>query len=40
MDELFFLRNIMLENYKRMILIKYMIFVVKITYIINIDLLM
>ena len=35
-----FLRNIMLENYKRMILIKYMIFVVKITYIINIDLLM
>lgn len=36
----YFLRNIMLENYKRMILIKYMIFVVKITYIINIDLLM
>lgn len=35
-----FLRNIMLENYKRMILIKYMIFVVIITYIINIDLLM
>ena len=34
------LRNIILENYKRMILIKYMIFVVKITYIINIDLLM
>ena len=32
----YFLRNIMLENYKRMILIKYMIFVVKITYIINI----
>ena len=34
------LRNMMLENYKRMILIKYMIFVVIITYIINIDLLM
>lgn len=33
-------RNIMLENYKRMILIKYMVFVVKITYIINIVLLM
>ena len=40
MDELLFLINIMLENYKRMILIKYMIFVVKITYIINIGLLM
>lgn len=36
----YFLRNIMLENYKRMILIKYMVFVVKITYIINIVLLM
>ena len=34
------LRNMMLENYKRMILIKYMVFVVKITYIINIVLLM
>jgi len=36
----YFPRNIMLENYKRMILIKYMVFIVKITYIINIVLLM
>lgn len=36
----YFLGNIMLESYKRMILIKYIIFVVKITYIINIALLM
>ena len=40
MDELLFSKKYYVRKLKRMILIKYMIFVVIITYIINIDLLM